>query len=366
MTRILIVKMWALGDILLATPLLRALKGHYGEDCSITWLADHRYAGVLEGNPLVDEVIAFDSPLWRRYYRYGQWLSYGRMSSAMRRDLLARRFDIVINLTAEKWWSIWFQVAPVRVGLFPRLQPGLIGRLYTHAVPRPAKPMHNSDHYLLAAESLGISGPHDRRMVAAASTADRAGVESFLRAQPGFVPERPLVILHPGTSQETKCWPTEHFAALADSLLNDFTVVVTGSPAEGEMARDIVEKMGARGGEAIVAAGTLPRIGHLVAMTERAAVVVTGDTSALHIASAVDTPVVCVYGSTRPDDNRPQFGTNVLLFDDAIPCAPCHKSHCALSGGERLQCLRAVTPERVRAEALRIARKHVPEGAPTR
>ena len=68
MQRILIVKMWALGDILMATPLLRALKREY-PDCSISWLVEKDQAGILKGNPFIDEVIDFDSGTWRQIGR---------------------------------------------------------------------------------------------------------------------------------------------------------------------------------------------------------------------------------------------------------------------------------------------------------
>ena len=94
----------------------------------------------------------------------------------MRRDLRRRRFDIVINLTAEKWWSVWFNVAPVRVGLFPRAEPGRMGRLYTHAIPRADQTLvHNTRHYLRPAEALGIPGPYDERLVMGVSPVHQTG-----------------------------------------------------------------------------------------------------------------------------------------------------------------------------------------------
>lgn len=346
--RVLIVKFWALGDILMATPLIRAIKAEY-PDAYIAWLADDRYSDILDGNPLLDEVIPFDSGTWRRHFRYGNVPAYLRMSLGMRRALQDRKFDVVINLTAEKWWAMWFNVAPVRIGLFPRANPGKEGRLYTTAIPRTREPwLHNTEHYLLPADALGIPGPHEKRMLVAVRDADRESARAFLKASPVYRPHLPLLLLHPGTSQETKCWPTGHFAALADRLVDRFNVVVTGSPGERTLAGQIREAAKAPD-RILIAAGELPDMRQTAALVEMAAAVVTGDTSVLHMASALDTPLVGVYGSTRPRDNAPLFGRHELLFDDDLTCSPCYKSHCPLAGKAHLACLTRIAPEQVLA-----------------
>jgi ADP-heptose:LPS heptosyltransferase len=205
MKRILIVKLWALGDILMATPLLRALKRQW-PDCEITWLADKDYAAILRDNPSLTETIPFDSGRWRRYWRYAQFGSYLKMSLALRRDLKGRRFDAVLNLSGEKWWSAWFNVAPVNVGLFPSAKMGRMARRYTHAIPRDDDPQrHNTVHYLRPATALGIPGPYDERLSLGVSSADNKAVRDFLNACPDSDLARPVIILHPGTSQRTKC-----------------------------------------------------------------------------------------------------------------------------------------------------------------
>lgn len=347
MKRILIIKFWALGDILMATPLLTALKKQWPE-CRISWLADTQYADILRGNPLVDEVIAFDSGEWRREFRYGRFLSYWRISRRLQQSLYSRKFDCVLNLTAEKWWSIWFNAAPVRIGLFPRPSPGLMGRLYTTAIPRPVEGVkHNSEHYLRPAEALEIAGPHDMHLVMGVLPEDQRAAQEFLQSQPNYHPDKPIILLHPGTSQASKCWLPEHFASLAVMLQSRFNVVVTGSLKEQVLADAIAHAMPEASEAPIIAAGQLKTLQQTAAMVQNAASVVTGDTSILHIASALGTPLIGIYGSTRPGDNAPLFGPQTLLFDDAVPCAPCYKSHCPLAGKDYLRCQRAVTPKQV-------------------
>ena len=359
--RILVVKMWAIGDILMATPLLRALHRHY-PGCSITWLVDKRYAAILDGNPMLDDVIAFDNRLWQKRFRYGQIVPYLKQTTEMRRDLKRRKFDVVINLTAEKWWAAWFQCAPVSIGLFPRPEPGYMGRLYTKAVRRSLDVwLHNSEHYILPAPALGIPGPYDRRMSVPERPEDVEFVRSFLSTQPGYRPDRPTVVLHPGTSQASKCWPTEYFARLIELIGDEANVVITGGPGEEEMAAAIAEptpprssaplpnregKEKNRQSKTIVAAGVFD-LRQTVALVKMASGVVTGDTSVLHIASAVETPFVGVYGSTRPGDNAPFFGEHVYVYNEDVKCSPCGHADCPLKGDEFMKCMRTVPPDRV-------------------
>lgn len=346
MKRILIVKLWALGDILMATPLLRALRDAY-PGCHISWVVEKAQADILTDNNMVDNVIAFDSANWRRHFRYGRFREYLKITRELRHTLLAQKFDIVINLTAEKWWSVWFMVAPTRIGLFPRPKPGLVGYLYTHAIRRAdIPPVHNTLHYLRPAAALGISSPYDERMVIGVSEEAHEEAQQFLRARADHDSSRPLALLHPGTSQQTKCWPTEHYAAVAAALSEKFTVVITGSPKERGLAEDIVAALPPGVAAPRIAAGAFSDIRPTVALIKQASIVVTGDTSALHIASALGTPLVGIYGSTRPRDNVPQFGPRVLLFDDSVPCAPCYQAQCPLRGNAYLRCQHAVTPER--------------------
>ena len=347
MNRVLIVKMWALGDILMATPLLTNLRARF-PGVEITWLVDAHHADVLRDHPLIDDLVEFDSGRWRRLLRRGRvlpWLSEGL---ALRRRMRQRRFDAAINCHPEKWWTRLLCPAPVRVGLYPSPTLTATSRLYTHSRPKPTG-LHSTDDYLLGLEALGQSGPFDRRMALEVSEQSEERCREFLRGEPRFRDGLPLVILHPGTSQPSKCWPLENFAAIAAGLLLRSNVVITGSTNERPLADAIVSLLPQGTEPPLIAAGRVETIGTTAALIRQAAAVVTGDTSALHLASALGTPLVGIYGSTRPGDNAPLFGANKLLHDDTVPCAPCYQARCPLTGADHLRCQRAVTPSQVLA-----------------
>ena len=347
MTRILIIKLWALGDILMATPLLTALHALPG-GAEITWVADTAYAPLLENHPLLQEVVAVDTGAWRRLLRRGKLLAWLKESRRLYADMAARRFEAALNFHPEKWWLRILCAAPVRIGLSNEARWGpLTRRLYTQAVPRTPGLRPSTDRYLDAARALGLPGPFDSHMVLRPSADDIAGASAFLESRPEYRPSLPVLVLHLGTSRDTKCWPPEQFAAVAAALSAWHNVVLTGSGSEIGLCRSVVAALPPGTPPPLVAAGELGRIGLTVALVSLAQAVVTGDTALLHIASALEVPVVGIYGGTRPRGNAPQFGPHVLLFDDTVPCAPCYLDHCPLKGAAHLRCLRAVTPASV-------------------
>ena len=346
MKRVLIIKLWALGDILMATPLLTALRQSQPE-MHITWIVDSAHADILAGHPLIDEVMPLDSRAWRLHLRRGNLLGWLHQGRDLNRQMRERQFDAAINCHPEKWWTRWLCAAPVRIGLYPSGALPLSRLAYTLVIPKPPPPRHNTDHYLTAAEALGATGPFDRRMRLTVSAADRVAVTLFLESAPPYQPGKPLVVLHPGgTSQPSKCWPAASYAAVADRLRKDYNVVITGSSKEQALAEAVVGAM--QPPNAVVAAGRFS-IGETAALIEKATAVVTGDTSLLHIASALEIPLVGIYGSTRPGDNTPLFGPHMLLFDPDIPCAPCYQFECPLRGRDHLRCQHGVMPAQVLA-----------------
>ena len=354
MKRVLIIKFWALGDLLMATPLAAALQAEF-PGVEITWLADNLNAELLEGQPEI-EVVRIDSGFWRRKLRKGRVRAWLQEARYWRQELGGRRFDAVINCHPDLWWTAILCAAPVRVGLFHAAKPSVLRLLYTHPLPKPQN-VHNTDYYLGGAEALGLTRPFNRHMRYQVLPDAQAEATAFLASSAEYDPHLPLIILHPGTSQEPKSWLPENFAAVAAALPPRFNVVLTGSPKERALTEKIRALLPPETRPPLLAAGRLGGTGPFAALIAQAAAVITGDTLALHLASALETPVVGIYGGSRPGDNKPLFGPQALLYDDAVPCAPCYKERCPLRGADHLRCQRAVTPAQVLAALERLLKE---------
>ena len=192
----------------------------------------------------------------------------------------------------------------------------------------------------------------------AVSGEDRAFADTFFDTHELVPPVVGLVI---GATRPQKRWPEEYWARLADKLwdVGGMSSVLLGGPEERESAGRILSL--AQHAPLISAIGqTTPK--QLAALTARLGVVVSGDSGPLHIATAMGTPVVALFGSTDPADTGPWSARdadkrNAVVLYDALACSPCRKSPTC---GGTFDCLRALTPERVFEAVCQLA------GRPTR
>ena len=319
--RALVVQTSFIGDTVLTTPLIANLASRATVDVVVTATS----APLLENNPAIDQLIVYDKRgadrgvagfvrLTRqlRSRRYGAaYLAQGSMRSA------------ALVLAAGIRHRVGFQTSAGR-------------RLYTERVP-----YIENDHH--AARLLRLAGAADGarpRPRLYPGVAEREAVDALLR-QAGAL-DAPLVALAPGSVWATKRWP--YYADLARELGE--RLVIIGSAADRELAAQIVAAAGAR---AIDATGQLS----LLASAEligRSSVLVTNDSAPLHLASAMQTPTVAIFGPTVPEFGfGPLAPRSMVLGLGALACRPCDRhgpQRCPLG---HWRCMREITPRQVAA-----------------
>ena len=306
--RILIIKPSAIGDVVHALPVLNLLRRKWPE-AHISWLVTPACAGLLERHPQLDEVIRFDRKEFGRGWRSPRVaLDLLRFMWSLR----ARRFDLVVDLQGlfRSGWMALETFAPVRVGPANAREGAWL--FYTHRVRTGSDEQHAIERYLTIAQALGCErGPVEFHF--AVDDDDRAAVAAM-------VPTGPYAVLMPGANWATKQWPVERFAALVEPVRRRFGLesVVAGGPDVSGLARQIPG--------AIDLAGKT-NLRQLVALLERAALVVANDSGPMHIAAALGRPLVTPYGPTNPVRTGP-FGRldSVVRLD--IPCSPCYSRRC--------------------------------------
>jgi len=346
---ILVVRLRLIGDVVLTTPLLRALKRRY-PDAQLTYVVEPPAAPIVSGNPNLTDIMLVP----RR-----RGLSRLRDDFAVARQLRRRRFDVAIDLHGgpRAAWFAWASGAPMRIGY------AIKGRswMYTHVVARPrddaprAAVVNQWD--LLA--PLDVAAPDPTRdpleMVedqeAAASVERRLGEARIGAAHR-------IIVVHVSAGNPFRRWPRESFEALVVALARrdpSRRIILTSGPSDAAAAKAIAD--GAR--EALGPLGAaVPETGEfdlaeLRALVGRAAVYIGGDSGPLHIAGTTKTPIVALLGPTLAERSMPWRDSK--WFAEAVDagpleCRPCRQRACAPGD---FRCLTRITAEQVAAAAER-------------
>jgi lipopolysaccharide heptosyltransferase I len=293
--RILICRLSALGDCVHTLPLLCALRDALPH-AHIAWLTQSGSAPLLKGHPAIDELITVD----RGYLHSLSSLA------ALRRNLHARRFDITIDPQSLTKSSVaaWLSGAPRRIGFA-----GPVGRElapWLNNVRVAPTTIHAVDEHLELLKPLGIRSP-DVRFDLPVCPAAAARIDEFLRSN--YI-DRPLVI-HPGAGWDSKLWPHLRYAEVAQRLRQSYgirTVVAWSGKSVKRWADEIVT---AAGGSAIAAPETT--LSQLIALLRSARLYLGSDSGPLHMAAAVETPCIALFGPSRPQHNGPYGAGHVVL-----------------------------------------------------
>lgn len=306
--RVLIVKPSAIGDVVHALPVLKLLKDRW-PSAAFSWLVTPACAGILDGHPLLDEVIRFDRKTYGRDWRKPAVL---QSLWGFTQDLRRRRFDVAIDLQGlfRSGWLTFQSAAPVRIGLSDAREFATF--FYTHRVTVGRREQHAIERYLCVAEALGAGrGPVEFPF---ASTADDADTVRKL------VPAR-YALMFPGTNWPTKRWPVERFAALVAPLRERYglATVVGGAPSEVDLAAQI---------PADVRLAGKTTLNQLVELVRGAEVVISNDSGPMHLAAALGKPLVAPFGPTNPVRTGP-YGSMKSVIRLEIACSPCYSRRCA-------------------------------------
>ncbi len=325
--RVLVVQTAFLGDVILATPLLRAARQLWPE-AELDFLCIPQTATLLRGNPLLRRVIPYD----KRGREKGP-VSFLRLA----RQLRARSYDLALIPHRSLRSAALAALAriPVRVG-FDRSA----GRKFFTHVVRYRRDRHEVERNLDLLRPFGPV-PSGLRPELHPSHEDVQIVDSVQRR---FRVER-FVAAAPGSVWPTKRWPAAYYAELSRELRRrtGLRTVLVG----GEADRPICERVEKEsGGAAVSAAGQLTPL-QSAELIRRAALLVTNDTAPLHMASAVGTPVVAIFGPTVPELGFGPYGVANHVAGLDLPCRPCSEH-----GGNKcpigtFECMLGLKPEKV-------------------
>lgn len=348
--RILIMLTGAHGDIVMGTPFLAALRQLYPE-AHLTWIVEHTDAEAIDANPFIDEYIFWDGYYWKRMMRRGLYPLWVIRALKMKRELRRRQYDIYVTFKGEEWPLLAYGVgAPLSMGVFDTFRQyygatrtSRRTRLYTHAYAYPHVPPHRVDQYLLPLRALEVPLPVAKKMYIGYTADDVSVVESFLEGHrvSGSIP---LVVIAPMTTWPSRCWPSERYAQLGDALMGaqNCRVVLIGSRREEDAVANVAAQMRV---QPIIASGIFS-FRQMAALIARASLLVSGDTGPMHVASAVDTPFVALFGPTPVAERAPLSGRGLTLMHP-VPCGPCDQERCPNTGEDFMRCMKLLTVDEV-------------------
>lgn len=278
--RILIIRPSALGDVCRSVPVAAALKAKW-PDASISWLVNTPYADAISAHPAIDEVIPFD--------RKGMGATSKKLNPlpALRfmRELRNQRFDITIDAQGllRSGLFTFATGAPLRVGYADARELGWLGLNRKVRVPSQT---HTVDKMLALLTPLGIScNKPDMRLYTTPEAQRAINSDNKLEA--------PFIALAPTSLWPGKRWPIGRFVELAERIKSlGLTAVVLGAPGEEEQCSPLFELAG------VVNRVGKTTVGEMMALIERAQLVVANDSAALHMAVGFNTPTVALFGPT--------------------------------------------------------------------
>ena len=305
--RVLVIKLRAIGDIIQSTVVSKNLRLAF-PGAAIHFLTEPPGKEVLKGNPHVDGVIVYDRSL---------------MSGLdLIRDVRRGHYDTVIDLFCNPRTALVTRLSGAvrRVGFRFR------GRTYAYnivAEPRGDR-VHNTQFNLDALEALGVA-IQDRSLYFQFTDDDARFVDGFLPVETGA--QSLLVCINSGGGWYTKRWGLDRFAALADGVAREWgaRIVIAWGPGQREEAEEIRRRMVS---EAIIPPPTT--LGQLGALLKRCSIVITNDSGPMHIAAAVGTPVLGIYGPTDPRLQGPYGDQHVVVRNEKLHCLGCNLTKCPI------------------------------------
>jgi lipopolysaccharide heptosyltransferase I len=363
-SRILLIKPSAVGDVIHALPVLVKLRERYPA-ARIDWMLTPQNAELVKDHPALSNVVLFARQAYARPWRD---LSSPVDFVAMLARLREANYDLVIDLHGQFRSGAFALVtaAPTRIG-FDRPRTRVLNAsrklpehamkhawkgaregawvAYTHRIPIPTLDAHAIDRYMWLGEMLGFApGRPDTTVPVSAEARERV---ARLLGEHGLG-ARPLLLLTPGTVWETKHWLPENFAAVGRHFLSiGWDVALAGAPRDREPCGAVL-----RGCAGAVDLCGKTRLPDLAALVNRANLCVTNDSGPMHLAAALGTPVVAIFGPTDPVWVGP-YGKPESVVRVGLKCSPCYLRKLRECPYDHA-CMRQVSAEMVIERAHRI------------
>jgi heptosyltransferase-2 len=328
--RILIVRTDKVGDVILSTPVIKALRDAYPYAYIAAMIRPYTRV-VLEGNPYLDELVIYDKDGKEK-----SWAGSLRFAWKLRKQ----RFDVAVILNPSNRGNLipFLAGIPARVGYNRKL-----GFLLTHKVKdtKHLGQKHEIEYNLDLIRNLGVE-PEDKNMFMPLNQDSENWAEDiFIKEKIGFKDR--LVVINPASSDRSKMWPPDRYAAVADRLAEKgYRIIILGGPGDNKITDEVFKNMRQ---PAINMVGN-NNISQAASLLRRCQVFISTDTGPMHLASSIGIPIVAIFGrkdrGLSPVRWGPMSKKSCVLQKD-VGCEKCLAHNCK----KEFLCLQAVTVDEV-------------------
>jgi heptosyltransferase-2 len=329
--RILIVRTDRIGDVLLSTPVIKAMRDAY-PNAYIAMMVSPYTKDIVDGNPYLDEVIIYDKD-----GKHKSWL--GSIKFAIK--LKKKRFNlaIVLHPTNRVHLITFFAGIPRRIGYNKKL-----GFLLTDRIKHTKQlgEKHELEYNLDLIRYLGIE-VKDKNLFMPIKPESETRINNLL-AQVGLKDTDKFLAIHPGASCPSKIWPNERFAQVADKLIEkyDFKVIIVAGPKDVSLAQNIIKHLHY---PAVNLAGRTS-VSQLASLLKRCQLFISNDSGPVHIGVAVGVPVISIFGRSQKGLSPKRWGPigkKGYILHKEVGCIECLAHNCI----KEFACLKAIGVEDV-------------------
>jgi len=354
--KILIIKLSAIGDVIHTLPALALLRHSFPES-SLTWVVEEKAAGIVVGHPHLEKVIVSGRKRWMRYLaKPTRWYATAKEAISFIRDLRSETYDLVIDFQGlfKSAILVLLSRGAYKVGYGKTRELSYLA--LTHRIDPPPAEAHAVDknislvHALLKLAEVSGSGcrAHNQDAWQCPGTAgsrsttltekdsgskdglvvpgekEKERVDALLRSS-RIDPSKPLILVNAPAGWETKRWDAKKMAALSDRLMSTYNahLMYTGTAGDCSYIDGIISHMHC---PAVNAAGRTS-LKELACLIDTARLFVTTDSGPMHLAAAVGTPIVALFGPTAPWRTGP-YTTRARIVRKQVSCSPCYKRKC--------------------------------------
>jgi len=329
---ILIVKLSAIGDVIHTLPSLQAIRELYPA-AHITWVVEEAAADLIKNHPSLDKVLISRRKSWLKDLHSGNIRHSLREIGFFLKELRQRPYDLVIDFHGLLKSALLVFLSRGKRKLGYASMQELSGLFYNEKIPEDMD-KHAVDRYLDFPRYLGAKSAAAQFVLPADESAGER-IKLLLHQQ--SLTEKNFIAVNPVAYWETKLWDDEKFAALADLIVSRLHIDVVFTGTEKKSLERIVRRMKS----SAVNLGGETSLPELACLYQKARLVITTDSGPMHLAAAVNTPVIALFGPTDPQRTGP-YGFGHTIIRTALPCSPCFLKKCPTT-----KCMRDITPARV-------------------